>query len=269
MSARRSRRPGRALAAAARGVLVLTIAAAGAACHPEFNPRVYANRPAELYARSLELFRKHKYDDAAKGFEQLTRDLPARDSLLPLSYYYLGQSQDRNGDHLLAAQSFTRIADAFPDDTLADDALLAGGLAYAKMWRKPELDPQYGETAQTTLQNLVALYPDSPLVPRARAELAALDNMFAKKDLETGEHYLRRGAYDSAIIYLKDVIRLHPDAPATRNAYLRLLEAYRAIRYTDDARDLCDVMRKKYPTDREVRARCGSASSAGASTPHT
>jgi outer membrane protein assembly factor BamD len=239
------------------------------ACHPAFDPKVYASNPDQLFAASLSQFNKKHWEEAASGFEQLTRDLPARDPLLPLSYYYLGQSQEKNGDHLLAAQSFSRIAEGFPDDSLAAPSLLASGRSYAKMWRKPELDATYGASAENSLQQLVSLYPDSPLVPQARQELARLDNMFATKDLQTGEHYVRRRAYDSGIIYLKDVIRLHPETPAAREAYLKLLESYRAIRYTDDARDLCETMSKAYPNDREVRQQCGSASSAAASTPRT
>jgi hypothetical protein len=53
------------------------------------------------------------------------------------------------------------------------------------------------------------------------------------------------------------VIRLHPNAPKTRDAHLRLLEAYREIKYAEDARDLCDAMRKAYPNDREVAEECG------------
>jgi len=55
------------------------------------------------------------------------------------------------------------------------------------------------------------------------------------------------------------VIRLHPNAKKTRDAYLRLHEAYRAIRYTEDAREACDAMRKAYPNDREVLKECGPA----------
>lgn len=247
----------------------VTVFTVVAACHPEFDPKVYAGNSDALYTASLRQFQRHHYDDATKGFEQLTRDLPARDPLLPLSYYYLGEAQEKNGDHLLAAQSFARIAEGFPDDSLAPRSLLYAGRAYAKMWRRPDLDAQYGVQAQSTLANLVSLYPDSPLVPQATAELATLDNLLAKKDLAIGEHYLRRGAYDSAIIYLKDVVARHPNAPASRTASLRLLEAYRAIRYTADARDLCDTMLKAYPNDREVRGQCGSASSVAASTPRT
>ena len=101
----------------------------------------------------------------------------------------------------------------------------------------------------------------SPYAARAKNELTKLDEWFAEKDYDTGYLYLKRKAFDSAIIYFKDVIRLHPNARKTRDAYLRLLEAYRAIKYTEDARDLCDAMRKAYPNDREVREKCGPAPS--------
>jgi outer membrane protein assembly factor BamD len=126
------------------------------------------------------------------------------------------------------------------------------------MWRKPELDAEYGQSALTQFQTLQALYPNSPFVPKATQQLSKLDEWFAKKDYLTGTHYLKRKAYDSAIIYFKDVIRLHPAAPVTRDAYLRLHDAYAAINYKDDARDLCDNMRKAYPSDRDVLRECGA-----------
>jgi len=45
----------------------------------------------------------------------------------------------------------------------------------------------------------------------------------------------------------------------TRDAYLKLHEAYLDINYKDDARDLCTDMRKAYPSDRDVLRECGSA----------
>jgi outer membrane protein assembly factor BamD (BamD/ComL family) len=81
----------------------------------------------------------------------------------------------------------------------------------------------------------------------------------AEKDYNTGYLYLKRKAFDSAILYFKDVVRLHPNAPKAKDAYLRLLESYRAIKYTEDARDVCDAMRKAYTNDRDVSKACGPA----------
>lgn len=229
---------------------------ASLACRPPFNPKSYPSA-ARLYEVAHAEFKARRFENAAKAFEQLTLDLAARDARLPLAFFYLAQSHNELGDHLLAATTYNRLVDAFPQDTLVDDALYHAGKAYQKEWRRPQLDATYGTSAIASYQSLLASYPDSPFAPRARTELSRLDEWLAEKDYDTGYLYLKRKAYDSAIIYFKDVIRLHPTAAKTRDAYLKLLEAYRAIRYTEDARDLCDEMRKAYPDDREVREDCG------------
>ncbi len=236
----------------------MLVAALVVGCKATFNPASYTDMNTLFTAAMAQYNAKH-YDNSAKAFERLTTDLPPRDPRLPLAFFYLARSQDKNGERLLAAKSYSRIYEQFPEDTLADDGLYYSALAYKAMWRKPSLDAQYGESALTQFQTLQGLYPNSPFATRAVQQVAILDDWFATKDYETGVHYLKRKAYDSAIIYLKDVIRLHPSAPKTRDAYLRLHEAYLAIRYRDDARDLCDAMRKAYPSDRDVARECGPA----------
>lgn len=231
------------------------------ACRPAFNPAVFADADA-LYAGAITEFEAERFDNAALAFDRLTTILSTRDPRLAQVYFYLARSQERSGDNLLAAKSFSRVYELFPQDTLADDALFQSGMAYQAMWRRPTLDAQHGEDAITQFQTLQALYPDSPLLPQATEQLTRLDEWFAIKDYEIGYHYLRRKAYDSAIIYFRDVIRLHPNARKTRDAYLRLHEAYRAINYREDARELCEAMLAAYPADSEVRRACGSVTTA-------
>lgn len=239
--------------------MLALLLAAPLACKPPFDPKIYP-KTDKLFQVAMAEYKAGRYDNAAKAFEKLTLDLPARDPRAPLSFYYLAQSQSKRGESLLAAATYNRLIDAFPQDTLVDDALYLSGRAYQKEWRDPELDATYGNNAVTAYQSLLASYPDSPFAEPAKKELSKLDEWLAQKDYTTGYLYLKRKAYDSAILYFKDVIRLHPNAPKTKDAYLRLLESYRAIKYTEDARDLCDAMRKAYPNDRDVTKACGPAS---------
>jgi outer membrane protein assembly factor BamD len=243
-----------------RPIFLALLLAAPLACKPPFDPKIYTSAD-KLYQVAMAEYKAGRYDNAAKAFEKLTLDLPARDQRLPLAFYYLAQSQEKNGENLLAAGTYNRLIDAFPQDTLVDDALFLSGRAYEREWRHPELDATYGKSAITAYESLLASYPDSPYAKRGQDRLTKLDEWMAEKDYNTGYLYLKRKAFDSAILYFKDVVRQHPNSKKTRDAYLRLLEAYRAIKYTEDARDLCDAMRKAYPNDREVMKECGPAPS--------
>lgn len=236
------------------------------ACRPDFKLNQYKTHE-ELFRAGIREFGRRKWDNAVAAFEKLTLELPARDSLLPRSYWYLATAHERQGEHLLAAQSYTKLVESFPDDTLADNSALEAARSYARLWRKPTLDPTYGETALATYNQLLGLFPTSQLVPVAQKELADLENKFAIKNYEAGLFYFRRKAFDSAIIYFKGVLERWPDAPQTRTAAVRLVEAYKAIRYREDAAELCTQLRKKYLNDSDVRGACNGI--ADVATPAT
>ncbi|HXT15462.1 MAG TPA: outer membrane protein assembly factor BamD [Gemmatimonadaceae bacterium] len=237
-----------------------------AACHPEFQLKNLTTNES-LYTASLKEFQRKHWDNAVAGFEKLTTDLPPRDTLLPRSYWYLAEAHDRMGEHLLAAQSFSRLTETFPDDSLADDAALESARSYKKLWRRPELDPQYGDIAVTSYNTLIGLYPNSPLLPQAQKELGELDEMFAEKDYDSGIYYFRRKAWDSANLYFKDVLAKHPNAPKARDAGTKLVQSYKAIGYKDDATDLCTELKQRYPSDKQVADVCRGLPTAVAAKP--
>ena len=229
------------------------------ACAGHFDVAKFKGTNEELYARSLRAFTKHNWDDAVAGFEKLTLELPAHDTLLSRAHYYLGEAHEHRSEYLLAAQSYSRLAESFPDDSLADRALYASGRSYQRMWHRPDLDATNGDAALTAYQQLLSLYPGSGLAADANRQISRLDEWFARKDYSNGVHYFKLGACDSAIIYLKDVVKNYPTTATARRAQLKLVDAYRRIKYRDDANDVCAQLRTAYPGDREVRERCGVA----------
>src|SRR5215211_3446491 len=118
------------------GVCVALLAAS--ACTPAFKLSKFRTNEA-LYAAATREYKAGHWDNAIQAFERLTLDLPARDTLLPRAYWLLATAHSRKEEHLLAAQGFARLNQTFPDDTLADDAMLSEAQEYSKMWRKPAL----------------------------------------------------------------------------------------------------------------------------------
>jgi outer membrane protein assembly factor BamD len=211
-----------------------------------------------LYNASMAEYNKKKWDNAITGFERLTLDLSARDSLLPLSHWYLAWAHDNKGEHILAATTFARLAESFPDDTLADDALFNAGKSYLTIWKNPELDPQYGTLAQVQFRQLLGVYPDTPLKEQTEKMLLSLDDRYASKDYLNGMYYVRRGAFDSAIIMFKDVVKNYPNTDHAKLALLRMVEVYRKpqMNYKEDAAETCATLRVAYATDPEVIKSC-------------
>ena len=252
-----------------RRALVATLLLLVAACHPDFELTKFPTNEA-LYRAATEEFARGRWDNAVSAFEKLTTDLPARDTLLPRAHWFLARAHQEKGEWVLAATSFSRLTESFPDDTLADDAALEAARSYRKLWRKPALDATNGESALAAYNTLLGLYPTSPLIPAAKKELSDLEEMFAQKNYLSGMYYFRRGGFDSGIIYFKDVLSRYPTSRSARLAQLRLVESYKKIRYKEDAADACAALRKNYPDDGEVRATCADVAappSPVASTP--
>jgi outer membrane protein assembly factor BamD len=111
---------------------------------------------------------------------------------------------------------------------------------------------------------LVSLYPESPLREKADKALLGIDEMKASKDYETGQHYVRRRAFDSAIIYYKDVVRNFPATLKSRDAMLRMVEVYKKpeMNYKDEAAEMCTALEGAYPGDKDVAKLCVSDSAA-------
>ena len=251
--------PRRLLRALALGALCATAACAS----NEFTPKE-ASDNTSFFTASLGALKKGNYQKAAKGFEQLTFQLPARDPMLPLAYFYLGVSHQHTDEFILAAQAFSRVPENFPEDTLAPLATYQAAVSYSKLWKRPDLDADYGVTAMSTYQSFLAAYPDSPLRDSAQLGIDQLNEMFARKDLQTANLYATQRAYDSSIIYYKDLLTKYPQTKAAREGMLGLVKAYKGIGYRDDAAEVCVTLRTKYPKDADVAKSCGPAPAAAA-----
>jgi outer membrane assembly lipoprotein YfiO len=239
---------------AAALVAALSIAAA---CRPAFQPRGFPTSGA-LFNASLAEYNKKNFDNAVTGFERLTLDLSARDSLLPLSHWYLAHAHEQKKEYLLAASSYARLAESFPDDSLAPTALFLAGKAYRALWRRPDLDATYGDLAQIQFRQLSAIYPDSPMRKLADSASTEVDETKALKDFDNGAHYVRRHAYESSLIYFKDVVKNYPNTKMARNALMAMVAVYRRpeLKYLPEAAETCVTLRTAYLGDPGVATLC-------------
>jgi len=233
---------------------VAAVAALAGCAH--FNVAAFHDNLA-LYDASLRQFRQGRFDHAQAGFQKLTFDLTARDSLFALSRFYLAETYFGLHDFVTASREFRRVADEAPESPLAPTALLRAGDSYAELWRKPALDPTNGQTALATWQELQGRYPDSEAAAISFVRVRALNDLFAQKAFESAEFYFRRGGYDSAILYFRDLISTYPNSALVPQSFIYLVRSYRAIGYREELQETCDHLVQYYPSRRDVREACG------------
>ena len=229
--------------------------AAAAGCHHGARIQLAPDPVAEL-ARARAQFHRGDCGKALVAFRRLSYELSPTDPELAEVKYNLAECSFQTGDRVQAAHDFRQVADQFPASPYAPLALLRAGDANLRLWRKPELDPSYGESALAIYQELAGRYPGTDAAARAQVHVQQLREWFAEKDYKNGMFYFRRRAFDSAIIYFKDVIANYQGTARVVDALMRLVDSYRTIGYSDELKETCGTLRKYYPRTAGLDASC-------------
>ena len=214
-------------------------------------------RADSLYQVAKAHFRAGKWSRAAQALDRVLLIMQYDDPRRQEGHFMMGEVLLAQGNHLQAVREFRRAADEGGADSLAADALLRAGDAYTEMWRRPELDPTYGETAMQTYNEVQQRYDGSLAASRAVTRIRQLQEMFAEKEYRTALFYYRLKAYDSAILSLRNVIATYPRAAVVPDALVKLVESYRKVLYEEDLRETCQYIARFFPdTSPRVAGHC-------------
>lgn len=209
-----------------------------------------------LWNQAVIAFRHGQWKRATEHFQRVIQEFPPGDPRVSQAHFYLGEVQFARGENLDAVREFRRVSDETPNDPLAPEALARVGDAYAELWKRPELDPTYGTTALAAYNELLSRYPGTPAAERGQKKVAALQEKFATKQYKAALYYLRFKAYDSAILYLKDLVASYPRASVAPEALLRLIGAYQKLGYKEDVQETCGYLRRFHPKAPGVNQAC-------------
>jgi outer membrane protein assembly factor BamD len=243
------------------GCLILLIACGGGGSRakPASSPAPLSASPAALDSawRGAEAAIRHgKWGDVAKQLDRLLLEFQPGDPRIARAHYYLGEAYYAQGRHLEAAREFRKASDETPNDPIAPNALIRLGDVYSDLWRRPELDPSYGQTALATYEELLNRYPNDPTAQRAQVRIQELKERFAYKAYRAALFYFRLKAYDSAILYLKDLVANYPKATVVPDALLKLVQAYKSLGYREDVQETCGYIQRFHPKTPGAREVC-------------
>ena len=226
---------------------------------PEARTEATPQQVDSLWTQALGLVRRGQWADAQKLLDRTLLEFQPGDRRIPEAHFWLGEAHWGLGSHLQAAREFRRVSDDTPNEPLAAQALLRVGDVYTDLWRRPELDPSYGQTALSTYQELLNRYPGGTQAARAQARINELQEKFAYKEYRAALYYYRLKAYDSAILYLKDLVASYPRAAIAPEALVKLVQAYTRLGYREDVQETCGYIRRFHPNAANADRVCPAA----------
>jgi len=223
-----------------------------------------AKRADSLFELGSAYFRAGKWNKAAQALDRGMLIMNYDDPRRPLGHFMMGEILFAQDNQLQAVRELRRVADEGGADSLAADALLRAGDAYAALWRKPELDPTYGETALSTYREVQQRFEGTSAARRAGARINGLQEQFAAKEYRTALFYYRLKAYDSAILSLRNVVATWPRTTVVPDALVKLVETYHKLEYQEDLSETCKYVARFFPdTAPRVASTCPAAEPTG------
>ncbi len=242
---------------------LVLVAGFGTACGrgnaPSTAPRIQALSAAQIDSMWVvveQTMADRKYDRAGLLIERFLLQLPFGDPRIPQARMMLGEAYLASKSNLLAVREFRSVADQFSNDSLAPRALLRAGDAHAGLWRRPELDPTDGLAAMAIYQEMLGRYPNAPAADDARLAIGRLEEMFAAKGLKAARYYMRYKAYDSALIYLRDILANYPQSSLAPEVLAQMIGVYRILDNADDVVEACTYFRRQWPAAPQLAAAC-------------
>jgi len=200
-------------------VLLLVLGCAGSR---KETPVLGAEDQLALAKREYE---KKNFSEASLEFQKLIYNYPGA-AFVDSAQYLLGMCYFREKDYPAAVGEFNKLLTSFYTSPLADDAYFMIAFAHYKDSPKAELDQKNTLRAISELNDFLEEYPQSEYAEEAQRLLFEARSKMAKKLYKTGKLYYKLKHYQSALLYLEEVLDLYPDTEFSAPSSFLVAESY-------------------------------------------
>lgn len=234
--------PRLALAAAA----ALWLAACGA--QRAVVPPANADADQFLFDRGTAEFKERHWIQAREYFRQIVDNYPQSpyrpDAKLGVGDTYIGEHTTES--LLLAVNEFREFLTFYPTSPRADYAQYRLGFAQSEQMLASERDQTNTREAIKELQVFVDRYPNSSLMPEARALLRVAKDRLSEASYRVGLYYYRARWYPGAIDRFQQVLREDPEYTQRDAVYYHLAESLLRIERKAEALPYFERLLKEF-----------------------
>ena len=205
----------------------------------------------EVYALGQQAMEEERWDDAVEAFESVlfsqgfNRAAEAR--------LLLAEAQYESGRYVESRSEFQRVMDRWPSDTVAVQAALGVCRSLAGLSPITQRDQAYTKQARLACRTVAADFAGTRIGLEAARLSGEMGVKLAEQDYDTGQHYLKRGLVDSALLYFEQVATTFPETEWAPWALYRMVDAFGRIGYIRDVETTRELLLETYPDSEPAR----------------
>jgi outer membrane protein assembly factor BamD len=199
-----------------------------------------------LYNRAMDALERRKFKDAIADFEEIERTYPfspwTRRAQLMIAYsHYDNQKYD---DAIVALDYYIKLHPGHKDVVYA---YYLKAISYYDQITDVGREQSITEQARSSLQEVVARFPESEYARDAKIKLDLVVDHLAGKEMNIGRFYLKQRYYVAASRRFQSVVEMFQTTTHTPEALHRLVESYVSLGVKEEAQKYAAVLGHNYP----------------------
>jgi len=164
----------------------------------------------KYYDKGVVAFGKKKWEKAIENFSMALLNSPGGE-LADDAQFYLGECYFNKKEYLLAISEYQQLTERYTYSPLVEDAYYKIAVSYFKLSPKYQLAQESTLKSLQSLQDFLDAFPDSKYRGDVEEKIQGIRNKLARKIYESGCLYRKLEEWDSAIIYLDNLLEMYYD----------------------------------------------------------
>jgi len=209
-----------------------------------------------LFDRALEAMKANKYDVARLSLQTLINTYPDSE-FIARAKLGVADSWYAEGTTTALAQAELEYKDFetfFPNMPEAAEAHLKVANIHFRQMEKADRDYTHAKRAEDEYRSMITMYPDSKLVPEAKARLLEVQEVLAEREFVIGKFYYLRESYPASIARLKTLVDTYPLSSHASESLMLLGGAYEAQKMSIDRSQSTESLKAKIDKELTDRA---------------
>ncbi len=218
-------------------------------------PVAAADQPDKiLYQRAVTEIQHGRYDVGRLTLQTLLNTYPDSE-FLAKAKLAIADSYYNEGGVAGLTQSESEYKDFitfFPTAPEAPQAQLRVGMAHFRLMGKPDRDRTEARLAEVEFKEFLLKYPDSKLMPRAKARLREIQEVLGESNYRIAEYYYLKQANRAARSRFQEIADNYPNYSKADSALWYLGQTYERLKQPKEAATYYSALITDHPLSTDV-----------------